>query len=121
MVALHAAPRAVSGNLFQFPGEVAHKTESPALQGRALPGGHRPPSESICVTSHANNSESGMRFPASAQKKRGARMPPEDCWGLASVRTPRGSHTARPQALDILVLRDLLRVRLCIAWGQGKT
>jgi len=49
-------------------------------------------------------SKSGHKKKSGAQKKRGAPVPPEDCWGLASVRTPRASLTFRARALNIVLL-----------------
>ena len=49
-------------------------------------------------------SKSGHKKRAGHKKKRGAQVPPEDCWGLASVRTPRASLTFRARALNIVLL-----------------
>jgi hypothetical protein len=60
-------PKDIKGRLVILP-----SANFPAAMAGLFPGGHRPPSESICVTSHAHNSQSEMRFPEPSQKKRGA-------------------------------------------------
>ena len=104
MVALHAAPTSLTRkpiSIFRSgSGEPSDRTNGkPGRTGRAFPGGLRSPSESIeLVTSrHDNAHRPADRFHR-PQKKGGWHCPPKDCWGLASVKTPRVSHTSGPQA-----------------------